>query len=1015
MAQSDTQTTETGPAPLSTWRPLAAVLTAGGLVAFSEIDRLIRNAVGIVTVDGEAAAGPPVSRTLGEVTSLNAWSRQDAWQVWAGVDVREDVAFLLGVALAAEVAFIVGYATLLWPLTRIHDGPDRPPWAWWRRTLLFLLLAIEGVEAVLLLAAAAVLAAGSTVPDILAQAVAVASLAKWATAILLAISLVRDAAKRVRSESTVRHRWRAAVVALWYHRVAVLVVVLLGAVTVLPYGGIFEQLPDVQRRWTTDPEGARHAALAFLATAALVVALWVLGRGRSSRAYATHAPPPVGGAERPEPRLWERLMWLIAFVVAGAVLVLLVARGSSENVERWPVATFLVTPLVLLGLSWGLWRVARGAGFRPVPPSRCPDLWLARVVWRTGDVLAVALLVVSGLGLVRSFLAPVLLTALGRDESPAPAADAVLLVVGIALAVLAYPGTAWVRHRTDPLRARAESVPGVRVLDPRRGAGTDGGWALYAPWILAGVGMVGVVVVMLTVSGVSDWLGVIAATVLLIGLWTVILGGIEVGLQQHQPLEVFRLMGLEAAPVIAIVAIPALAFGTLLDAPALHAMRPTGEPSPSSAQPPLDQAMAKWSDGACTVEVAGEDVRVMLLVAAQGGGIRAADWTARAMEVLNGDECTATAAFLSSGISGGSVGLALARSEDDRPGAEAIAGPEALAAAAASFTVGDLVAGGIGLRVPEASAGGAWTDRAGLIERTWEEQVPSLADAWSVPTDGPDRPTGYLVLNSADARGGCRVVISQVALTALQDQEATAAVGDCFGGGDRPPVTIDLVERCGGLSVSWATAAMASARFPTITPAGRVTDEVVGDCADAEGLRLVDGGYAEGSGLGTLSDVAPEVMAEVRRANSGSGPAIVPVLVYVQNAPRQDLAPEPPGTVPEPLIPVAGAQAGRSAQTSTDAYLQRISAQLAAACPDDGDAGCGEAVDAVRDALPAGVVVVGPATRPTIEAPLGWVMSGHSLRSSREAMAEQISDDCGRAPQGYGCFGELLEVLAADD
>ena len=95
-----------------------------------------------------------------------------------------------------------------------------------------------------------------------------------------------------------------------------------------------------------------------------------------------------------------------------------------------------------------------------------------------------------------------------------------------------------------------------------------------------------------------------------------------------------------------------------------------------------------------------------------------------------------------------------------------------------------------------------------------------------------------------------------------------------------PAVSLDLPEVYGGCTpaLSWATAALLSARFPTLTPAGRFPGGASSrggaqpDCEDPSPgpLQLVDGGYAERTGLGTLSDLAPELMGAVRRWNAAA-------------------------------------------------------------------------------------------------------------------------------------------------
>ena len=101
-----------------------------------------------------------------------------------------------------------------------------------------------------------------------------------------------------------------------------------------------------------------------------------------------------------------------------------------------------------------------------------------------------------------------------------------------------------------------------------------------------------------------------------------------------------------------------------------------------------------------------------------------------------------------------------------------------------------------------------------------------------------------------------------------------------------------------GADIRLSTAAMLSARFPIISPAGIL--RASGD--DETGDRVVDGGYFENAGLTTAMDVA----SELRRLG------VVPVVLWVQNGPRTDAGdPVPPGAPPpsagNSLVPPRGA------------------------------------------------------------------------------------------------------------
>ena len=110
-----------------------------------------------------------------------------------------------------------------------------------------------------------------------------------------------------------------------------------------------------------------------------------------------------------------------------------------------------------------------------------------------------------------------------------------------------------------------------------------------------------------------------------------------------------------------------------------------------------------------------------------------------------------------------------------------------------------------------------------------------------------------------------------------------------------PAASLDLVELWGTCprDMRWATAAMLSARFPYVTPAGRLPHDVEG-CESLPDAQLIDGGYAESSGIGTLADVAPTVTELVRRHNAdvaatGQGTLVVPFMIYLEDETRRDL------------------------------------------------------------------------------------------------------------------------------
>jgi hypothetical protein len=394
----------------------------------------------------------------------------------------------------------------------------------------------------------------------------------------------------------------------------------------------------------------------------------------------------------------------------------------------------------------------------------------------------------------------------------------------------------------------------------------------------------------------------------------------------------------------------------------------------------------------------------MLIVAASGGWMRSAVWTSRAFDAIRDvGPCGQNAVLLSSGVSGGSLGLVLARQGPASGNAERLANPEALSAAAAGVLVRDNLASLTGVRMPTVDSAD-WHDRAGLMETTWEGTVPSLAKPYDLDVNGP---TGALVLNSAAAGIHCRVLVSQLDLA-----DSRQAQGDCHQSTGLPAASLDFhdittsarSEKCTGPGLTWATAAMLSARFPTVTPAGRVAR-----CDHRQDLQLVDGGYAEASGVGTLAEIAPRLAEKIRTANAAPDTRtyIVPIVVYLEDETHAELEVPEPDLAPELLVPIAGLGAA-SNMNSSATWIQRATQALANPCPATSTS-CTLAVARIQRMVPGGAVVVAPVTKPSIDAPLGWTLSSASLERLHDAMDDQTRQ-C-RSIRQYGCFKTLITLL----
>ncbi|WP_461022048.1 hypothetical protein [Thalassiella azotivora] len=1021
--------------PVRTGLALLALLGAG--VVLGEVDRLV---TGAITPRGE-------SRSLTDLVGPLAVAGDGrAWAVWQASEWTGTVAAAVLAHVVADVVLVLAY----WTLLRRRVAASRVA-----RRALVVLVGFEVAEAVGLLTGAAALLAGGTAPW-LRLPLASATSGKWAAVTVLVVAAFRHDGLRGRAAGALRSGARA----VWYQRLSLLVVLVLTVLSIVPLPDIWDQLPDVQRRWADpDPQSRRHLVVALALMVLVTGQLLVLGRLRAERAWATHV------LRRPTEPAPPSRWWLV-----GPALVLVGAAALAATAGRHLVdAQLLVVPVVLPVALWATsWALHRWRPPRPVPPRRVRDLGRARRVWWLGDLLAACVPAAAGLGLLRSFTAPVVTGPEGDWGSWS--LQLLLWGTGAALAALSLPAVrrlmSWVDRRTPADAGPDAEVPtgpvatAVRVLRPDRPrdrprTGVLRGLPLTL-WLLA---LAVLVAILLWPSTLPPWLGVVGTVEAVIGAWVVIVGYLQVHLQHQQPLAVFRLLRLEANPVIALLLTVPLVNSLFGGDPDLHAVRalplPPGavhgvqDPRLVDDRPALTEVVDDWvaRSGACdrtvTTPAGPVTVRPMVVVAAQGGGIRATTWTAAALARLRAEgPCATHAVALSSGVSGGSVGLALGRGDEPVSAARDLAAPDALASAIAGLLVGDTLGGGAGLRVPGLDGDGRWLDRAGLIETTWEEQAPGLSDPFTADVDGAG---GALVLSSAAAGLGCRVLVSQADVRTPERVRADALVVDVAGRGQPrcraltglPPATLDLRTTYGVCAphVTWATASMLSARFPTVTPAGRVppTEQVlpdgpVLDCSRRPDMQLVDGGYAEGSGVGTLADLAPDLLDAVRahnvRALAADGPVVVPVVVYLQNANRADLAVPAADLAPEPLVPAAGLRA-RDLQVDDATWLQRAAGALADPCPapvlaapvQEGRgaaARCDAAVRELRDQLPGGVVVVAPRTRPAVEPPLGWTLSATSQQRLLAAMDDQAVRCSGPRPGGYSCLRDLLEVLEPD-
>jgi hypothetical protein len=370
----------------------------------------------------------------------------------------------------------------------------------------------------------------------------------------------------------------------------------------------------------------------------------------------------------------------------------------------------------------------------------------------------------------------------------------------------------------------------------------------------------------------------------------------------------------------------------------------------------------------------------VVLVAASGGGIRAAYWTASALAHLEGTPGFRDNLFALSGVSGGSLGAATyVALRHQQPGG---GDRESLLAAVREALAGDFLSPVVaGMLFPDLvqrflPVPVAWADRQRFLERSWEDALgPAsavFAGAFSALYAGEMRfRLPSLLLNATRVETGQRAVVSNLALEDFPD-------------------TVDLLDPdLASRAVRLSAAAGLSARFTYVSPAGTVARAAGGR------LRVVDGGYFENSGAAAVSDLLDQM-----RRSEGS---YRPILVLIRNdpvAPSVCRRTRASGALP-------GEQ--RAAGGGFNASVSEVLAPVEALLHTRGARGRLAEVEAARavEAL-GGVVVEVPLAAVTaaqlagvktaderarvkarmVEPPLGWSLSG-TVRAAMDAVLDQ--------------------------
>ena len=463
----------------------------------------------------------------------------------------------------------------------------------------------------------------------------------------------------------------------------------------------------------------------------------------------------------------------------------------------------------------------------------------------------------------------------------------------------------------------------------------------------------------------------------------------------------FLVLGIRRFPIFLIVAAWAVV-AAIADPGGYHNVRTIDRAA--GAPVTLKQAWERWLGQ----QPAGNEAVPLVIVAAEGGGIRAAYWTARALDcVIDADVASCGyeadrepgdpgSIFAGSGISGGSLGLvahaAAVRQGDRSDWVDKRLGDDFLAAAGAWLLFTDLPNSLLKLDIRP--------DRAGVLERAWQNAwgadsplADGLLATW---TADPRMP--LLMLSGTSVQDGCR--INNSVLDADVEEVTTAKAlraRDCLSMGafasdskasladSAFAATHDLFDLlCETEDVRLSTAALLSARFPWVSPAGRIPR-----CGTSFATYAVDGGYFDTSAASPIQELWARLEPLIRSHNqSNAGPCVVPVLLQLDNHYTEPRNPGATGRPWEAGVPLAAVRAARDARENDArqaAALLFSTSTVAGVTPTDGE-------------TLARYAHLFPRAHPGTSAPLGWALS----QASMDDLTNQL-----REPANQREFGKI--------
>ena len=324
------------------------------------------------------------------------------------------------------------------------------------------------------------------------------------------------------------------------------------------------------------------------------------------------------------------------------------------------------------------------------------------------------------------------------------------------------------------------------------------------------------------------------------------------------------------------------------------------ELQPADTRPSFDAYVDAWLKDRCV----GHDPCPVILVAAEGGGIRGAAWTAQVLSRLtaitqqgqpsSGEPLFARYLFAGSGVSGGSLGLAVYVSALALPQPADAATLEARAQRMLSHDfLAPTLANTFFVDFTQRWLPGAWLDdRARALTRAWEsaarkEGMPAFDQPFSALYGQAGATLPALFLNSTTVAEGKRFIQHPFQPVATPQRRPWTAGLD---GSSWLDPRVPLSE-----------AVLNSARFTYVSPAGTLETHLANPPVP-DRMQLVDGGYFENSGSTTLL----ELMRLLRGKAKQQGLSLRFIVIHISNDPlMSDFIEQHDATHPMPFYSAA--------------------------------------------------------------------------------------------------------------